>query len=72
MNRPSMKEIIKNGESYYSLVVGVAKRARVIVDEALDEGLPSSDNPVAESVDDFAKGKYEIVEPERIDSGCYD
>ena len=33
MHRPSVSDLLKNGESYYSLVVAVAKRAREITDE---------------------------------------
>lgn len=68
MNRPSMNEILKHGESYYSLVVGVAKRARQIIDEEIDQDLPSSDNPVAEAVEEFADGKYILYEPDEIGS----
>ena len=36
MLRPAMTQILKNNESYYSLVVAVAKRARQIAQEAED------------------------------------
>lgn len=34
LQKPAVSEILKNNESYYSLVVGVAKRAREIASEA--------------------------------------
>ncbi len=37
MLRPSINEILKPGESYYSLVMAVAKRAREIADEEFEE-----------------------------------
>ena len=43
MLRPAVVEILKNNESYYSLVIAVAKRAREITDEAFEkEVLPNS------------------------------
>ena len=33
MHRPSTSDLLKNGESYYSVGVAVAKRAREITDE---------------------------------------
>ena len=34
MLRPAVSQILKNNESYYSLVIAVAKRAREIIDGA--------------------------------------
>ncbi len=66
MNRPSIPELLKNGESYYSLIIGVSKRARQIVDYANQVEINCPDNPVADAIEDFAKGKYVLVEPEGI------
>ena len=33
MLRPAISEILKNGASYFSLVMAVAKRARIITDD---------------------------------------
>ena len=46
MHRPSATEMLKNNESYYSLVVGVAKRARQIAEEAEEKGELLSEKPV--------------------------
>ena len=39
MLRPAVNEILKDGQSYYSLVIAVAKRARQIAQEAEEEPL---------------------------------
>ena len=62
MNRPSINEILKDGESYYSLVIAVAKRAREIVDEACKEGEVIEEKPVSLAVDEFVNGQCRLVE----------
>jgi DNA-directed RNA polymerase subunit omega len=86
MLRPAITQIITKNESYYSLVIGVAKRARQITEELYQESLKdnlketkentlatnhefikSKDDakikkPVQMAVDDFASGRYKIVE----------
>ena len=37
MLRPAINDILKDGQSYYSLVVAVAKRAREITEESEKE-----------------------------------
>ena len=46
MLRPSVNQLITKNESSYSLVVGVAKRAREIADELCKEGKPLEEKPV--------------------------
>ena len=65
MHRPSTSDLLKNGESYYSLVVAVAKRAREITDELNDQGMEMA-------VDEFAKGKYKIVESNSDDEDLFE
>lgn len=62
MLRPSSSQILKNGESTYSLVIGVAKRAREIIDTAYDEKEIIDRKPVATAVEQFANGEYRLVE----------
>lgn len=69
MNRPAISEILKSGESYYSLVIAVSKRARQIVDDANDNGEIIGEKPVTLAVNEFAKGKYKLIEPEGIGNG---
>ncbi|MBQ4485841.1 MAG: DNA-directed RNA polymerase subunit omega, partial [Oscillospiraceae bacterium] len=37
MLKPSMTDLATRGESYYAVVVGIAKRARQISDEQLEK-----------------------------------
>ncbi len=62
MLRPAAVQILKNNESYYSLVIAVAKRAREITDEALSEKKILDVKPVKTAVDQFANGDIKILE----------
>ena len=66
MHRPSACEILKEGESYYSLVIGVAKRAREIAEEAEEEGRILIDKPVQIAVEEFAAGEFYLKEKEDL------
>ncbi|MFR4393188.1 MAG: DNA-directed RNA polymerase subunit omega [Ruminococcus callidus] len=46
MLRPSVNQLITKNESSYSLVIGVAKRAREIADELYEEGKTLEEKPV--------------------------
>ncbi len=62
MLRPSMNQLISKNDSCYSLVVGVAKRAREIADELYEKGEILKEKPVKTAVEELAAGKYRIVE----------
>ncbi len=62
MLKPSSSQILQNGESVYSLVIAVAKRARDILDTAYAEKDIIDDKPVKTAVEQFAKGEYKLVE----------
>mgnify|MGYP002676352479 CR=1 FL=1 len=62
MLRPAITQIITKNESCYSLVIGVAKRARQIADEIYASGRIHEEKPVKTAVNEFASGKYKIVE----------
>lgn len=62
MHKPSVSDILKSGESYYSLVVAVAKRARDIASEAELNGEIIVEKPVQLAVEQFARGEYRMVE----------
>lgn len=62
MLRPAVCQILKNNESYYSLVIAVAKRAREITDEAFEKEISLEEKPVKTAVDEFAAGEYKIIE----------
>lgn len=66
MHRPSLNELLKPGESYYSLVVAVAKRARDIAVEAEESGEILIQKPVQLAVEDFAYGSYSLIERANI------
>ncbi|MCR5122559.1 MAG: DNA-directed RNA polymerase subunit omega [Ruminococcus sp.] len=62
MLRPAAIQILKNNESYYSLVVAVAKRARQITEEAAENKTVLNERPVKKAVDEFASGEYKLIE----------
>ena len=62
MLRPAITQLITKNESCYSLVIGVAKRAREIAEELYKNGEPLEEKPVKTAVDEFARGEYKIVE----------
>ena len=62
MLRPAITQMITKNESCYSLVIGVAKRAREIADELYRNEQPLEEKPVKTAVDEFARGEYKIVE----------
>lgn len=66
MHRPSVNEILKEKESYYSLVIAIAKRAKVIADDALENSEVLLEKPVQLAVEDFANGKFKLIEQENI------
>lgn len=69
MHRPSAIEILKGDESYYSLVVAVAKRAREIAEEAEESGTILIEKPVQLAVEQFADHRYKLVERANIGLG---
>lgn len=62
MLRPTISQIATKGESYYSVVVAVAKRAREISDELLNNKQTLEQKPVKTAVEEFAARKYTIIE----------
>ena len=66
MHSPSVPELLKPGQSYYSLVVAVAKRAREIAQQADDKHEILLEKPVQLAVEDFAKGRYKLIESDEI------
>jgi len=62
MLRPAVSQIITKNDSVYSLVIGVAKRAREIADDLYDKNEILKEKPVKTAVEEFASGKYRLVE----------
>lgn len=69
MHRPAVNDILKGKESYYSLVIAVAKRARIIAEDAETSGDILIEKPVQLAVEDFASGRYKLVEQANIGLG---
>ncbi|MBQ9111409.1 MAG: DNA-directed RNA polymerase subunit omega [Oscillospiraceae bacterium] len=67
MLRPAMTQMITKNESCYSLVIGVAKRAREIAEELYENNMTLEEKPVKTAVDEFARGEYKIVEAAAAD-----
>ncbi len=64
MNKLSIDDMFSGIKSRYSLVIGVAKRARQIVYEAEQIGNILIEKPVNLAIKDFKEHKYSILEPE--------
>ncbi len=62
MLRPAITQLITKNESCYSLVIGVAKRAREIADDLCKNEKTLEEKPVKTAVDEFARGEYKIIE----------
>ncbi len=60
MLRPAMSQISTKDNSYYAVVIAVAKRAREIADELASQNKPLEEKPVKTAVDEFAKGTCSI------------
>ncbi len=62
MLRPAITQLITKNESCYSLVIGIAKRAREIAEDLCKNDQILEENPVKTAVDEFARGEYKIIE----------
>jgi DNA-directed RNA polymerase subunit omega len=61
MLRPTDIENLKGNNSRYAVVVGVAKRAREIADEAESDGTILIEKTVSLAINDFKGGDYKLV-----------
>lgn len=68
MFNPDLKKMLKNVNSRYSLVVGTAKRAREIRDEAVANEEQLDVKTVSTAIEEICDGKYVIEEPDSIKS----
>ena len=68
MFNPDVKKMLKNVNSRYSLVVGTAKRAREIRDEAVENDIILNEKTVSTAIEEIYDGKYVIEEPDEIKS----
>ena len=65
MLKPIVGSAVEKVPSRYSLVIGIAKRARQLVDEANTAKEPLEEKPVGVAVEQFIQGKFEIVSIEK-------
>ncbi len=62
MKKLSTEQLVKDKEiSRYSLISGVAKRARIIAEENEANGVHTDDKAVVIAAEQYADGLYEIV-----------
>ena len=66
MFNPDLKKLLKDCNSRYSLVVGVAKRAREIKDEAIKNDVLLDEKCVSTAINEIYDGKFVVEEPEEI------
>jgi DNA-directed RNA polymerase subunit omega len=57
LNKPSLKELMKNVDSKYTLVIVASKQARALIENNPDMLASSSINPVSLALKDIADGK---------------
>ncbi|MBR3289457.1 MAG: DNA-directed RNA polymerase subunit omega [Clostridia bacterium] len=61
MLRPTDFEKLKGNKSRYAVVMGVAKRAREIAEQAEENGTILIEKPVSLAVKDLTEGDYKIM-----------
>ena len=66
MFNPDLKKMLNNVNSRYSLVIGTAKRAREIRDEAIEKDEIIDEKTVSTAIAEICDGKYVIEEPEEL------
>lgn len=66
MFNPDLKKMLTTVNSRYSLVVGTAKRAREIRDEAIANEEKIDVKTVSTAIEEICDGKYVIEEPDSI------
>ena len=69
MLRPAISQITTKNESSYSVVIGVAKRARQITEDLYNNNMVLEQKPVKTAVEEFAARKYFIVEDPSLKGG---
>lgn len=68
MFNPDLKKMLKNCNSRYSLVIGTAKRAREIREEAIAKEEHIDVKTVSTAIEEINDGKYVIEEPDELKS----
>ncbi len=68
MLRPTDIERLKGKDSRYAVVVGIAKRARDIAENAESEGVILTEKPVSMAIQDFTNGEYKLIVPRKTEA----
>ena len=66
MFNPDLKKMLDKVNSRYSLVVGTAKRAREIRDEAVENDKQIDEKTVSIAIEEICDGNYVIEEPDEL------
>lgn len=61
MLKPTDIERLKGKNSRYAVVIGVAKRARSIAQDAEDNNVVLTEKTVSMAISDFTEGDYRMV-----------
>ena len=56
-----LQKLMKDGISRYELVTATAKRARMIVDESLSDGIVVEEKPVSLAVCELSADEWSVV-----------
>ncbi len=56
-----LQKLMKDGISRYELVTATAKRARMIVDESLKDGVVVEEKPVSLAVSELSADEWSVV-----------
>ena len=67
MKKVNVDDLFNRKASPYALVIGVAKRARQITQDMIDEGKVTDDKAVLLAIDEIKDHKVSIYEPENDD-----
>ncbi len=68
MFNPDLKKMLKGCNSRYSLVIGTAKRAREIREDAIEREEHLDVKTVSMAIEEILDGKYVIEEPDELKS----
>ena len=61
MLKPTDIERLQGDKSRYAVVIGIAKRAREIAQDAEDNSVILTEKPVSLAINDFTEGDYKLV-----------
>lgn len=67
MRNPDLRDLLTGETTRFSLVTATAKRARDIVDDALSNKEPiTEEKPVSLALDDLLEHRYRIIESDEV------